>query len=237
MGSREHPGAELRARIARAGVEERTLPLSPLLHEDRARLFQGCIDLLCARAGTIAHLSGMSRGSGRWHLEILVKDGYVDLWDTAFGTRYAPCGAVSDSEMAKVLSLLLSPGCAKAVAAVSASPGITTKEVQSPRTLPQLERTGLLHSVRDGRAVRWYSGENLILLHRAVEAGRARFLSRLIELLEQHRVGYSLSETRPLLSIDLHSPYGPWNFGVPSDLLASALSRHTILCKSSRHYL
>lgn len=228
MDLHEHPGEGIRARLARARNRDQRVPLSPIAHEDRARLFQGCIELLCARAGVIAKLCGMSRGSCRWHLDILARSGYVAVWHTAFGTRYAPCGVVEDLEMANALSLVLSPGCANTILDVSGSPGISARETRNPR---RLESAGLLRSMRNGRNVRWYPGDGLAALHRAVEMGRVRLVVALISLLEQHMVEYHLSDARPLLSIDLQSPYGTRSFAIPLGLLAFALRRYTILCK------
>ena len=100
----------------------RAKPSSALMNANRRKIFQYLLKQPCTNAGQIAKALELSRSTVSWHLDYLVKSGYVDSHIDNKKKIFCPSGLISRKRIV-VFSLLNQPAGMLIYRAVVREPG------------------------------------------------------------------------------------------------------------------
>lgn len=183
-------------RKALAGEKEEALPPKGealLLNEPRRRILEFLCERPCLTPGAAARALNLSPNAVAWHVEKLQDAGYLAA---ASGDAAYPAGLLPPGDVA-LFSLLAQDTARGTLVAVFAQPGRTQEEVADhvgaarqtvSRALGELERSGLISVVRDGRVHRYFPTP-LLAKRREANAKRAlAFSDAVLARLQAERV-------------------------------------------------
>ena len=170
------------------GDKTRARPSSALMNINRRKIFQYLLKQPCTNIGQIAKALELSRSTISWHLDYLVKSGYVDSLIDNKKKVFCPSGLIS-SESTVIFSLLNQPVSMSIYRAIVKEPGqdsgMLKEEIEaSPshisETLKKMLVIGLISSVRDGRYVRYFPTDGYSQTLKEGISSQKEFLRKLI---------------------------------------------------------
>ena len=118
----------------------------------------------CMGIGALASRIGLSKNAVKWHLEALLKGGYVVKYGTGRGKVFYPEGLITQ-DMAALFLTINSPRQSCLFKEIVAKPGLSqgdiARNLEKSRqwvasSIKTLERTGLVSGVADGVHARYY---------------------------------------------------------------------------------
>lgn len=133
-------------------------------NSNRRSVFTLLTENPCLGVGTLASIAGLSKNSVKWHLDALVKAGYVVRFGAGRGNVFYPEGMIT-REAAKLFLVINSPRQSRLLREIVARPGCSQRDLASSlgktrqwvaASMKILEREGLVSGVADGVHIRYY---------------------------------------------------------------------------------
>ncbi len=118
----------------------------------------------CMGVGMLASITGLSKNSVKWHLEALVKAGYLVRFGAGRGNVFYPEGLISQ-ETAGLFLVINSPRQSSLFRGIVARPGLSQRDIATihgksrqwvAASMKTLEQAGLVSGVADGAHTRYY---------------------------------------------------------------------------------
>ncbi|MFH0816342.1 MAG: hypothetical protein V1934_05955 [Methanobacteriota archaeon] len=200
-----------------------------LTNPNRLAVYQSVIELVIARSGTVSRLSGLTRKASRWHLTVLAREGFVEIWDFDGTLHYSPAAAVADIHTVGLLLLVSGKAGASIIWASMTKPGCSVA-YRSKSSIELLADAELVSMVGDGKTNRLYPGTGLKALSKAIDCGYDAHKAVLVKLCHQ---GAVKCQANPLKdgSVDYgfaaHS--GDYSLTVPSRPFENSMTRRAEL--------
>lgn len=166
----------------------RARPSSALMNANRRKIFQYLLKQPCTNAGQIAKALEVSRSTISWHLDYLVKSGYIDSHIDNKKKIFCPSGLISKKSIV-VFSLLNQPASMLIYRAIvkepGQDPGMLKEKIEASRShisdlLKKMLAVGLISSIRDGRHVRYFPTEGYSQIVNEDISSQKEFLRKLI---------------------------------------------------------
>jgi predicted transcriptional regulator len=158
-------GKALASAIKEERVEPRGGPGGDLFsNRFRREIFSRLTLAPCAGVGPLVSGLGISRSSVCWHLQALVRAGYVVEAGSGRAASHYPEGLI-DGEEAALFAVINRPGNAETLRLVLGRPGLAQSEIASElgttrqmasRALATLGKAGVVKAVSEGPHVRHY---------------------------------------------------------------------------------
>lgn len=194
--------------------ESRARASSPLMNENRRRIFQYLCTNPCSAQGRISRALDISRPTVSWHLDQLIKSGYLTTYLDGNRRLFSPPGLLSEKSMT-IFSILNEPAGMGIYRAILYEPGLdpaTLKGIieSSPgrisRLLERMLAADLLISVRDGRHIRYFPGQGHVKAAKEDAMSRKEFLRRLMARMDREHLRPEMNELKgsaAIISISL----------------------------------
>ncbi|MCK5024360.1 MAG: ArsR family transcriptional regulator [Thermoplasmata archaeon] len=166
----------------------RVRPSSALMNANRRKIFQYLLERPCTSTGQIAKALELSRSTISWHLDYLVKAGYVDSHVDSKKKIFCPSGLIS-KKCIVVFSLLNQPAILSIYRTIVREPGqdhgMLREKVEYSHShiseiLKKMLAVGLISSIRDGRHVRYFPTDGYFQIVNEDISSQKEFLRKLI---------------------------------------------------------
>ena len=161
---------------------------SALMNENRRNIFQFLLKQPCSSIGQVANALALSRSTISWHLDYLVKSGYVDSHIDNKKKIFCPSGLISRKSIL-VFSLLNQPASMLIYRAIVKEPGqdpsMLVEKIEASRShiseiLKKMLGVGLISSIKDGRHVRYFPTDKYSQIVNKDTSSQKEFLRKLI---------------------------------------------------------
>jgi len=168
--------------------KSRARPSSALMNANRRNIFQHLLKQPCTGIGQIAKALELSRSTISWHLDYLVKSGYVDSHIDKKKKIFCPSGLISRKSI-MVFSLLNQPASMSIYRAIvnepGQNPGMLKDRVDASQShifeiLKKMLTVGLITSIIDGRHVRYFPTDGYSKIVNEDISSQKEFLRKLI---------------------------------------------------------
>ena len=177
---------------------------SALMNLNRRRIFQHLCMNPCSGIGQISKSLDMSRSTASWHMEHLIKSGYIEAIIYDKKRFFCPSGQISRKSMV-IFSLLNQPTSMSIYRAILNEPGLdpgTLKErVNSSSShisniLKRMLAAGLITSIKDGRHVRYFPTDRYTHIIKEDTSSQKEFLRKLIKKMSKEHLRPEVNELK-----------------------------------------
>jgi DNA-binding transcriptional ArsR family regulator len=185
-------GAALLEALKKESAPRNSIRMKGLaLSENDIGIFSHLSNRPCSIASQIAKDLDLSRGTVKWHLRKLVKNGLVTSKPFKGRDAFYPIGMLTEGEL-RAFALLASPERLSALIFVLNKPGESQESVaiglnasrQSiHRVMIELMGEGLVSASKDGRSVRYYPTDLLSIRGEAYAERRKSLLDGVVSIL------------------------------------------------------
>ena len=182
----------------------RSRPSSALMNLNRRKIFQYLCRHPCSRIGQISMALKLSRSTVSWHIDYLVKSGYLDLQSTDKKKAYCPASLLSRKSML-VFSFLNHPASLKIYQEILNEPGqdramLSKKVPASQSHVSEILKTmldmQLISSVKDGKHVRFFPTDESIQMMKKDLASHKMFIRLLVKKMNSEHLRPEISESK-----------------------------------------
>ena len=170
-------------------VRTRSRPSSALMNQNRRNIFQYLCKRPCSGAGQISEVLKLSRSTVSWHIDYLVKSGYLVYQSTGKKKVYCPVAMLSRKSML-VFSFLNHPNSQELYQIILNEPGqekaMLSEKISASKShvsiiLKAMVDMKLISSVKDGKYVRFFPTEESIQIMKEDLASQKSFIRQLVK--------------------------------------------------------
>ena len=182
----------------------RARPSSALMNFNRRKIFQYLLKQPCTNTGQIAKALELSRSTISWHLDYLVKSGYVDSHIDNKKKIFCPSDLISRNSIA-IFSILNQPAGMLVYRAIvkepGQDPGMLVEKTEASRShvseiLKKMLDIGLISSIRDGRHVRYFPTDRYSQIVNEDISSQKEFLRKLIVKMNSEHLKPEVNELK-----------------------------------------
>ena len=182
----------------------RSRPSSALMNPNRRKIFQYLCSHPCSRIGQISHALDLSRSTVSWHIDYLVKSGYLDHQSTGNKKAYCPVSLLSRKSMLVFMFLnhhstlelyrevLKEPGQDKSML----SEKVSASQSHVSEILKTMIEMQLISSVRDGKHVRFFPTDEAIQIMKKDLSSQKEFIRSLIKKMSSEHLRPEINELK-----------------------------------------
>ncbi|MFQ5911161.1 MAG: winged helix-turn-helix transcriptional regulator [Thermoplasmata archaeon] len=195
--------------IVGEGVEERTeerkRPVSVLMNPNRQKIFQFLCDFPCSHQKRIASGLSLSNPTVRWHLEKLIRSGYVKSKEVSGKIVYYPTEMISGDKAIEVFYWMGNKNVNHIFRTVLERQGSTIENLTDAlgggrskvrAGLATLERLGMIVPVIDGRYKRYFPTDEVSNVESRNRKRLRQFRRFLMKKLESDRLNPEIHMSR-----------------------------------------
>ena len=182
----------------------RSRPSSALMNLNRRKIFQHLCKFPCSGVGQISQALDLSRSTVSWHIDYLVKSGYLDHMLISKKKIFCPKSLLSKRSM-EVFSFLNNRASLKIYQRILNEPGqdramlnekVSASQSHVSKILKTMLDMQLISSVRDGKHVRYYPTDESIQIMEEDLATQKEFIRLLIKKMNSEHLRPEVSELK-----------------------------------------